>query len=64
MKFEESLLDMTFEMLCKHTIKDIRAAESHSYALVKLPPVNFTLEDMRYETRQGINLPYQLAPLT
>ena len=64
MKFEESLLDMTFEMLCKHTIKDIREAESHSYALVKLPPVNFTLEDMRYETRQGINLPYQLAPLT
>lgn len=64
MKFEESLLDMTFEMLCKHTMNDIREAETHSYALVKLPPVNFTLEDMRYETRQGINLPYQLAPLT
>lgn len=64
MKFEESLLDMTFEMLCKHTMKDIRKAEANPYALVKLPPVNFTLEDMRYETRQGINLPYQLAPLT
>ena len=63
MKFEESLLDMTFDQLCKHTINDIREATAHSYALVKLPPVNFTLEDMRYETRLGINLPYQLAPL-
>ena len=63
MKFEESLLDMTFDQLCKHTIEDIREATAHSYALVKLPPVNFTLEDMRHETRMGINLPYQLAPL-
>ena len=63
MKFEESLLDMTFDQLCKHTIEDIREAAAHSYALVKLPPVNFTLEDMRHETRLGINLPYQLAPL-
>ena len=63
MKFEESLLDMTFDQLCKHTIEGIREAAAHSYALVKLPSVNFTLEDMRYETRLGINLPYQLAPL-
>ena len=63
MKFEESLLDMTFDQICKHTIEDIREAAAHSYALVKLPSVNFTLEDMRYETRMGINLPYQLAPL-
>ena len=64
MKFEESLLDMSFDQLCKHTIEDIREATVHSYAMVKLPPVNFTLEEMRYETRMGINLPYQLAPLT
>ena len=64
MKFEESLLDMSFDQLCKHTIGDIREATAHSYALVKLPPVNFTLEEMRYETRLRINLPYQLAPLT
>ncbi len=64
MKFEESLLDMTFDQLCKHTIDDIREATAHSYALIKLPPVNFTLEKIRYETRLGINLPYQLAPLT
>ncbi len=64
MKFEESLLDMTFDQLCKHTIEDIREATAHSYAVPKLPPVNFTLEEMRYETRMGINLPYQLAPLT
>ena len=63
MKFEESLLDMTFDQLCKHTIDDIREATTHSYAMVKLPPVNFTLEEMRYETRMGIDLPYQLAPL-
>ena len=64
MKFEESLLDMTFDQLCKHTIEDIREATAHSYAVPKLPPVNFTLEKMRHETRMGINLPYQLAPLT
>ena len=64
MKFEESLLDMTFDQLCKHTIEDIREATAHSYAVPKLPPVNFTLEEMRHETRMGINLPYQLAPLT
>lgn len=64
MKFEESLLDMTFDQFCKHTINDIREATTHSYALLKLPPVNFTLEEMHYETRMGINLPYQLAPLT
>ena len=63
MKFEESLLDMTFDQLCRHTMEDVREATAHPYALVKLPPVNFTLEDMRYETRLGINLPYQLAPL-
>ena len=63
MKFEESLLDMTFEQLCTHTIEDIREASAHGYAVPKLPPVNFTLEDMRHETRMGINLPYQLAPL-
>ena len=64
MKFEEALLDMTFDQLCKHTIEDIREATAHPYSLVKLPPVNFTLEEMRHETRMGINLPYQLAPLT
>ena len=64
MKFEESLLDMTFVQLCKHTINDNREAAVHPFALVKLPPVNLTLEEMRYETRLGINLPYQLAPLT
>ena len=63
MKFEESLLDMSFDQLCKHTIEDIREATAHSYSMVKLPPVNFTLEEMRYDTRMGINLPYQLAPL-
>lgn len=64
MKFEDSLLDMSFDQFCKHTINDIREAAAHSYAIAKLPTVNFTLEDMRYETRMGINLPYQLAPLT
>ena len=64
LKFEESLLDMSFDQLCKHTIEDIREATAHPYSLVKLPTVNFTLEDMRYEIRMGINLPYQLAPLT
>ena len=63
MKFEESLLDISFDQLCKHTIEDIREATAHSYAVPKLPPVNFTLEEMRHETRMGINLPYQLAPL-
>ena len=64
LKYDSSLLDMTFSQLCNHTMKDIREATAHPYALVKLPYFNFTLEDMRYETSIGVNLPYQLAPLT
>ena len=37
LKFEESLLDMSFDQLCKHTIEDIREATAHPYSLVKLP---------------------------
>ena len=64
LKYDSSLLDMTFSQFCNHTMKDIREATAHPYALVKLPFFNFTLEDMRYETSIGVNLPYQLAPLT
>lgn len=64
LKFDASLLDMSFADLCKHTMKDIREAAVHPYALVRLPSFNFTLEEMRNETKIGVNLPYQLAPLT
>lgn len=64
LKFESSLFDLTFCELCSHTMKDISKAATHPYALVKLPSFNFTLEEKRYETNIGVNLPYQLAPLT
>ena len=64
LKFDASLLDLSFCELCNHTMKDIREAAGHPYAHVKLPSFNFTLEEIRYETNMGVNLPYQLAPLT
>lgn len=64
LKFDDTLLDMSFRELCNHTMKDIRDAAAHPFVHVNLPSFNFTLEEMRYETNIGINLPYQLAPLT
>ena len=64
MKFDSSMLDLSFTALCKHTMNDIRNAVAHPYATVKLPSFNFTLEEMHHDTSIGVNMPYQLAPLT
>ncbi len=63
-RFETEWLDTTFVDACLHTMAHVQQTEGHRLSMVNLPPVNFTMETMRSETRLGVVPPYALAPLT